>query len=145
MGNSPVVGFESPPGRVTERRAGTRSERWAAGLRLYFSLGYTVKVVWAVTQRWEPGPPPTLPAHFYDPNRELWGWAMTGIEGDSIAKSACDRCAQWPRTPCWACANLLFAWLAPNPAASSPPTSWSHPACFPHPTPLRAFCLWPTR
>ena len=46
---------------------------------------------------------PPAAAHFTSPfsrpKLEPWGWVMTGIEGHSIAKSACGQCAQWPRIP----------------------------------------------
>ena len=64
-----------------------------------FFLGNAVKVGWAVTQRREPPAAAHFTSPFSRPKLEPWGWVMTGIEGHSIAKSACDQCAQWPRTP----------------------------------------------
>lgn len=64
-----------------------------------FFLGNAVKVGWAVTQRWEPLPPPPLQFLFLRPKPELYGRVMTGIEGDSIAKSACDRSLSGPGLP----------------------------------------------
>lgn len=64
-----------------------------------FFLGNAVKVDWAVTQRRETLAAAHFMSPFSCPKLDLWGWMMTGIEGHSIAKSACDQCAQWPRTP----------------------------------------------
>ena len=64
-----------------------------------FFLGNAVKVGWAVTQRREPPAAAHFTSPFSRPKLEPWGWVMTGIEGHSIAKSACGQCAQWPRIP----------------------------------------------
>ena len=64
-----------------------------------FFLGNAVKVGWAVTQRREPLAAAHFTSPFSRPKLELWGWVMTGIEEHSIAKSASDQCAQWPRIP----------------------------------------------
>lgn len=100
-----------------------------------------------MTQRREP----LASAHFTSPfsrrTPELWGWVMAGIEGDSIAKSACEQCAQWPRTPsgrrvqtcclhCW----LQTRQLPPHPL----PGAIQLASRAPHPPP-RALCLWPSR
>lgn len=110
-----------------------------------FFLGNAVKVGWAVTQRREPPAAAHFTSPFSRPKLEPWGWVMTGIEGHSIAKALVANARSGPGFPLLGYANLRLAQLAPNRAASFPPTSWSHPACFPasspSPPPGEPFCL----
>lgn len=146
-GEHPSCGSGVTPGSSdTERRGETRSERWATGLRCpLFVLGNAVKVAWSVTQRRKPRPPPTLQAlflscHFSSPFSELYRWVMTGIEGESCAKSACDRCARRPGTPPARRVQICYChcWLEPP---QLPPHPLPGPIQLALPPPYRAFCL----
>lgn len=103
----------TPGSSGRERLKETRSEWWAAGLRLpVFFMGNAVKVSWAVTQWWKPLRLPTLRSLFTSQTRAVP--VMTGMKSDSIAKSACDLCAQWPGTPPTRQTCYCHCWLKPR-------------------------------
>lgn len=132
MGSTPAVGPSHPSD--TERRAGTRSEWWATELRLsVFFLGNAVKVGWAVTQRRERRPPPTLQALFTAQTRAVGLGDDGSRRGTALPKALATAARGGPGLPPLGVCEPASATVGTKPS-SCLPTHFLEPSSLLPPT-----------